>query len=93
MSEVRVEPFATWEKAQKWIAGRAYALIAAWCSYLIAAADTLLSDASTGEKARRLLAARTIISDFLREVERAVDLDELFDRLRSIYERARQNAA
>jgi hypothetical protein len=87
VSEARVEPFATWERAQKWIAGRAYALIAAWCSYLIAAADTLLSDASTGEKARRLLAVRTIISDFLREVGRAADLDELFDRLRSIYER------
>ena len=62
MSEVRVEPFTTWERAQKWIAGRAYALIAAWCSYLIVAADALLSDASAGEKARRLLAAHTIIA-------------------------------
>jgi len=48
-----VEPFDTWLEALRGAALRCYALVAAWCSYLIAAADTLLSNASAEEKARR----------------------------------------
>jgi len=66
---------------------RCYALVAAWCSYLIAAADTLLSNASAEEKARRLLAAQTILCDFLREVSRATGLYRQLDWLRAVYGR------
>jgi hypothetical protein len=87
VGEVRVEPFATWLEALGGIAARAYAVVAAWCSYLIVAADTLLSNASAEERARRLLAAQTILYDFLCEASRATKPYGQLYRLREVYER------
>jgi hypothetical protein len=82
-----VEPFATWESALGGIAARAYAIVAAWCSYLIVTADAMLSDSSVEEKAKRLLAARTLLHDFLCEVGRATKPYRQLDWLRAVYGR------
>jgi len=82
-----VEPFATWSAALSEAVARAYALITAHCVHLIVLCDALLSDSSTEEKAKRILAARTILCDFIDEVRRTASIYHRIDRLREIYER------
>jgi hypothetical protein len=85
VSEVRVEPFATWLKALRWIHARGYAAVAAWCAYLILLAEILLSSSSEEEKAKWILAARTLLHDLFSELDGAANLFERLERLRAIY--------
>lgn len=79
---------ATWSAALSEAVARAYALVIAHCVHLIALCDALLSDSSTEEKARKVLAVQTILCDFLDEVgARATNIYHRIDQLRAIYER------
>jgi hypothetical protein len=85
VSEVRVEPFATWLEALRWVHARAYAAVAAWCAYLILLAEILLSAPSEEERARWILAARTLLHDLFSELDGAANLFKRLERLRALY--------